>query len=159
MSALYVVTLLAFGLSLAADRKRTFKAVKLALKKLLKITPAFFTMLILVSLLLYFVPDQLIARYLGTQNAPLALFLAAFFGSITLFPGFIAYPLCGLLLSKGVPYVVIATFSTTLMMVGVVTFPLEKEFFGTKFALLRNLVSLAIALLVALFIGLCYGEL
>jgi len=58
--------------------------------------------------------------------------MASFFGSITLMPGFIAFPLCGILLKKGVTYMVLSAFSTTLMMVGFVTFPLEKNILGLK---------------------------
>jgi uncharacterized membrane protein YraQ (UPF0718 family) len=74
-------------------------------------------------------------------------------------PGFIAFPLSGLLLNKGVSYTIIAVFTTTLMMVGILTYPVEKEFFGVKVTIIRNFLSLLIALIVALFIGVFYGEL
>ena len=56
-------------------------------------------------------------------------------------------------------YMVLSAFSTTLMMVGIVTFPLEKAYLGTRLALSRNAVSLAIAVVVALATGLYFGEL
>jgi len=71
----------------------------------------------------------------------------------------VAFPLSGILLGKGVPYTVIAAFTTTLMMVGVVTFPLEKRFLGARVALVRNLAGLAVALVVSVAIGLFFGEL
>jgi hypothetical protein len=41
-------------------------------------------------------------------------------------PGFIAYPLAGVLVNKGVPYMVVASFETTLMMAGILTCPVKK---------------------------------
>ena len=84
--------------------------------------------------------------------------IGAILGSITLMPGFIAYPLCGILLKKGVAYMVLSAFSTTLMMVGVLTYPVEKAYLGKNVTLIRNLISFAIALVVALATGLFFGE-
>jgi uncharacterized membrane protein YraQ (UPF0718 family) len=44
-------------------------------------------------------------------------------------------------------------FLTTLTMVGVVTFPLEKQEFGLKFTATRNLVSFVFAIIIAIFMG------
>ena len=53
---------------------------------------------------------------------------------------------------------VLSAFTTTVMMVGIVTIPLERAYFGLKVTLARNLLSLAIALAVALVTGLVFGE-
>ncbi len=42
----------------------------------------------------------------------------------------------------------ISGFTTTLMMVGILSFPIEKTYFGFRVALVRNIVSLLIALTV-----------
>jgi len=115
-------------------------------------------MLILVSIVLFLIPDKVITDYLGSNNKFIGVLLASFFGSITLMPGFIAFPLCGILLKKGVPYIVLAAFTTTLMMVGVLTYPIEKEYFGIKVTIIRNAISLLIALIVAVLIGISFGE-
>ena len=86
------------------------------------------------------------------------VFIATILGSITLMPGFIAYPMCGILLQKGVSYLVISAFTTTLMMVGILTFPVEKEYFGIRVALIRNVIGLIIAIVIAIAIGFIYGE-
>jgi len=44
--------------------------------------------------------------------------VAAVVGSITLIPGFISYPIASVLIREGASYAVVATFMTTLMMVG-----------------------------------------
>lgn len=47
----------------------------------------------------------------------------------------------------------IAAFVTTLVMVGVITAPLEMKFFGKKFTFWRNLLSFIFALIIALIMG------
>jgi len=158
MIILYLLTALLFLLSLIKDRQKTRQALQIAWKKFIKIIPAFMTMLILVSIVLFLIPEAMILKYLGTENIYSGLSLAALLGSITMMPGFIAYPLSGILLQQGVPYAVLGAFSTTLMMVGVATFPLEKKFLGSKVTIIRNLLGLVIALMIALVIGLAYGE-
>ena len=51
--------------------------------------------------------------------------IAAVVGCITLIPGFVAFPLAASLVKAGAGYGQIAMFVSTLMMVGVATFPLE----------------------------------
>lgn len=159
MYILFSITTIALLISLIANRAKTWQALKIALKKFIDVAPDLFVMIALVSVSLYFLPEQSVASYLGAHNIGLSVIIAMFVGSITMMPGFIAFPLCGLLLRQGVPYTVLGVFTTTLMMVGVVTFPLERTYFGAKVTLLRNCVSLLIALIVALMIGFIYGEL
>ncbi len=118
MFLIYVITIFAVVVSLAADRGKTVKAFHVAGRKMLKIAPAFITMTIAVSIALYLVPDETISRYLGHENKTIGLCIAYAVGSISLMPGFIAFPLCGMLLEKGVLYMILSGFSTTLMMVG-----------------------------------------
>ncbi len=159
MTGLWVFTAVALLISFAADRLRTVQAAQMALRKMRRIIPAILTMLILVSMTLYFIPEELISRYLVGRNLLAGTAIASVFGSITLMPGFIAYPLSGLLLGRGVPYMVLSALTTTMMMVGVITFPLEREYFGTGVALVRNILGLLTALAVAAAIGVVYGEL
>ncbi len=53
---------------------------------------------------------------------------------------------------------VVSAFSATLMIVGVLTYPVEKACLGAKVALIRNLISFIIALAVALATGLFFGR-
>jgi uncharacterized membrane protein YraQ (UPF0718 family) len=144
-----------------ARKKFTFcrRLIKISYKKFINIIPAFLTMLILVSIVLFFIPDKMISDYLGNNDKFIGVILASFFGSITLMPGFIAFPLCGILLKKGVSYMVLSAFTTTLMMVGILTYPVEKEYFGVKVTIIRNAISFFIAIIVALSIGFFFGEL
>ena len=158
MYYMYSVTGLVLLISIIIDRKKTLTAIKIAYKKFINIIPAFLTMLILVSIVLFFVPDKMISNYIGNNDKFMGVILASLLGSITLMPGFIAFPLCGILLKKGVGYMVLSAFTTTLMMVGILTYPVEIEYFGVKVTIIRNVISFFIALIVALSIGLFFGE-
>lgn len=150
---------LALCVSLAVSRKKTLSALKTAWKRFYSLLPAFLLMLSLVALVLAIVSDELIIRLLGRENLAVSAALAALIGSAVFMPGFVAFPLAGILLGKGVPYTVLSAFTTTLMMVGVLTFPLERSVMGTRAAVLRNGISFFIALAVALATGLVFGEL
>ena len=80
------------------------------------------------------------------------------FGSITMMPGFIAFPLGGILVQNGVLYMIISAFTTTLMMVGIITLPVEKKYFGTKVAVIRNIISFFIAVIISIITGMLFGE-
>ena len=83
----------------------------------------------------------------------LGVVLASIVGSITLIPGFIAFPTAAILLDGGAGYMQIGAFISTLMMVGVVTLPVEIRYFGKKLALYRNIFAFMFSFLVAYVIG------
>jgi len=155
---LYAITGLALIASFIANREKTFKALRISGKRLLRILPAFLIMLILVSIVLFLFPDEIISDYLSGHNKFIGVIIASFLGSITLMPGFITFPLAGILLKEGVAYMVLSAFTTTLMMVGVLTYPIEKQYFGIKVTIIRNAISLLIALIIALVTGIFFGE-
>jgi len=144
--------------SLITSREKTLKALKISYRRFINILPAFLIMLILVSVVLFLLPDYVISNYLGVENKFTGVLLASLLGSITLMPGFIAFPLAGILLKKGVVYMVLSAFTTTLMMVGVLTYPIEKQYFGVKVTIMRNAISLLIALIIAVVTGIFFGE-
>jgi len=158
MYYLYIITGLAILISLIVNREKTLMAVKIAARRFVNILPAFLTMIILVSIVLFLIPDKVIANYLGSENKFTGVLLGSFIGSITLMPGFIAFPLADILLTKGVLYMVLSAFTTTLMMVGVLTYPVEKAYFGTKVTIIRNIMSFFVALIVAVMTGIFFGE-
>ena len=158
MLYLYILTGLALAISLTASRGKTLTALKVALKRFLTIMPAFLAMLILVSIVLFLVPDKVIADYLGSNSGFVGVLSASLLGSIILMPGFIAFPLCGILLGKGMAYMVLSAFTTTLMMVGVLTYPIESRYFGARVTIMRNAISFCTALVVATMTGIFFGE-
>jgi len=154
----YAITGLILLISFIINKQKTIKAIKISFIKFKKIFPVFITMLTLVSVILFLFPDKVISNYLNNYSKFISVLLASFIGSITLMPGFVAFPLSGILLTKGVPYMVLSAFTTTLMMVGIITYPIEKEYFGTKVTIIRNIISFLIALTVAIMTGIFFGE-
>lgn len=157
MIALYIVTAVLVAVSFLADRHKTLEGIKIGIKKFRKILPNYLKLLILIAVMLFFT-EGLIVRYLGQENGLIGMMVGMLLGSATMMPGFIAYPLAGVLVERGVLYMVVAGFVTTLMMVGVLTFPVEKEYLGVKGTIIRNSVSFVIAAVIALSMGLVYGE-
>lgn len=158
MTYLYPLAGVALLVSFIKDNNKSKKALKVALKIFIKMLPMLLGIVATVSLLLFILPDYVIADYLGAEDSVTGIVLALIMGSISLLPGFITFPLSGLLLRQGVSYTVLAAFTTTLMMVGMITFPMERKYFGTQLTILRNIAGFVIALIVSLCIGLVYGE-
>lgn len=139
--------------SLAVDQQRTFEGFRRGLNMFLNVLPALLLILILVSVMLYLIPEPLIIESLGKRSGVLGVLIAALVGAIALIPPFIAFPLAGILLGKGVSYTVVAVFVTSLIMVGFVTLPIEFRYFGKKAALWRNGLSLIAAIVIGVLIG------
>jgi len=148
-----LVVFISLVTSLILDKNKTFLGLKKGVKMFLNIVPPFLNILILVSILLFLVPQEIIIRYLGPSSGGIGFLLAAIIGSITLIPGFISYPISAALIGAGASYSVVAIFITTLMMVGVVTLPLEIKYFGKRAAIMRNILNF----IAAIIIGLCVG--
>lgn len=157
MGFIYILTISLVIISFIINPKKTKKAFRIGAKKLWKITPSFVSIIVVISIVLYLLPNNTIVKYLGDAKSYLAIFTALTIGSITIMPGPIVYPLCSILVDNGVSYSVIAAFSTSLMMVGIMTFPVESAYFGKKFAVLRNAISIIISFLVALVFSLVGG--
>jgi len=158
MIVLYVMAAVLLVISLLANREKTVKALRIALRRFTKIAPAFVVMLVLVAVALYLLPEQTVLHTLTPESRWMAVAAGLGVGSISVMPGFIAFPLCGTLLSRGAPYMALSAFSTALMMVGIVTFPLERTYLGWRLALARNVTSLLVALAVAVATGIFFGE-
>ena len=141
-------------LSFAFDRKKTITGFKRGLKMFKNVMLPFLGILILVSVALYLIPPPAVSSYLGAGSGILGFTIAAIVGSITLIPAFISYPIAAGLIDQGASYAVVATFMTTLMMVGVVTLPLEIRFLGRNVAIIRNMLNFLAAIIIGLLVGL-----
>lgn len=145
----FAITGLCILASIIADRQKTWKGLKKGLTMFLKLLPTLLLMLGFVSIFLFLIPNETLIRYMGKDAGIEGWIIAAFLGSIALIPGFIAFPLCGILIKSGVAYSTIAVFITTLMIVGIITLPVEAKYFGWKTSIVRN----ALSFVAALFIG------
>ncbi|NBF39445.1 MAG: hypothetical protein GVY14_03425 [Spirochaetes bacterium] len=154
-----LAAVVALAVSTLVDRGRTARALRIALRRFIAVLPPLLAMLCLASLALTAVSPALLTEAVSGENLAISTAIAAAIGSVALMPGFVAFPLAGILLDNGVPYTVLAAFTVSLMLVGVATFPLERAYFGARVSVVRNSLCLAIALCVALVIGLVFGEL
>ena len=147
--------LAAIGLvfSLLKSREKTKMALKKAWKAFENIMPEFLVVIILVGFLLAVLNPETISKIIGADSGWSGVLLAALIGSVTLIPGFVAFPTAALLLDNGAGYMQIAAFVSTLMMVGIVTLPVEVKYFGKKISIMRNILAFFFSFLVAIIIG------
>lgn len=151
--AIWVITAVLLVVSFVKDKSKTREALKKAFFMGRGMALSIFAVIFAIGLILAILPPEQIADIIGKQNVLVATIAAAAFGTITLIPAFIAFPLIGTLVAAGVGIMPSVAFLTTLTMVGVVTFPLEKKEFGSKFAVTRNGLSFAFAIIIALIMG------
>jgi len=156
MKAVIILTIILTIISFVFDKSKTLKGIKKGMMMFVKILPTLLSVIILVSVVLFFISDEMMINFLGKDAGLGAYGSAAIIGSVSIIPGFIAYPLAGILLKAGVSFSVLSVFITTLKMVGVLTIPIEAKFFGLKTAIIRNLLSFLGAILVGGSMALIY---
>lgn len=150
---LYVLATSALIASFMKSKEKTKSALKKAWKSFENIMPQLLTILILIGIMLSILTPEQISRLIGNESGWSGVFIASIIGAITLIPGFIAFPLASALLSSGAGYMQIAAFISTLMMVGVVTMPMEIKYFGKKTTIIRNVEAFIFSLIVAFVMG------
>lgn len=141
-------------LSLIYSRDKTKDGLVKAWRTFENIMPQLLVVLLIVGLLLAVLNAGVISKIIGPDSGIAGVLLAAVVGSITLMPPVVAFPAAAMLLKAGAGYMQIAVFVSTLMMVGIVTLPLEIKYFGVKVAVGRNLLAFIFSFIVAAFIGL-----
>lgn len=149
----YTLTIVLLIVSFLKDKKKTKQALMKAWKSFLNILPQMLGILTTVGIIIAFLNPEVISKIIGGSSGYLGVLLAAVVGSITLIPGFIAFPTAAILLQNGAGYMQIGAFISTLMMVGVMTIPVEIKFFGKKSTLLRNALAFVFSFIVAFVIG------
>ncbi|MGE4468215.1 permease [Sphaerochaeta sp.] len=146
---IYSLVAVSLIISLAKSKEKTKKAMKVAGKALVKTAPSLLAVLGIVGLTFGVLDEQTISSLVGEEAGFSATIIAAVLGAITLIPSLVAFPLAGSLLRSGATVVTISAFITTLVMVGMVTAPMEIKTLGKKFTILRNSLGFLAALLIA----------
>lgn len=139
--------------SFAKSREKTRAALTFARRSFLSLAPAIVAIIWAIGFILTFLPSSAVLGAVGREAGLAGVLAAAAFGSVVLIPAFIAFPLAASFLRQGADVRAIAAFVTTLVMVGVLTAPLEVKFFGRRFTLWRNSLSFVFALIIALVMG------
>ncbi|MGD9569159.1 MAG: permease [Sedimentibacter sp.] len=151
--ALYVIAILALIASFIKSKENTKLVLKKAWKSFENILPQFLTILVIIGIMLAILSPEQISHMIGNESGWVGVLMASIIGAITLIPGFVAFPLAAALLKGGAGYMQIAAFISTLMMVGIVTMPVEIKYFGKKATIIRNTEAFVFSLTVAYVIG------
>ena len=144
--------------SFIKNKEKTIAAFRVALKKFTSILSLFLLVMAGFALVVAFVPVELLQKYIGVESGMKGVALSLGLGSISVMPGFAAFPLCAALKAEGIPYYIIAAFSLALMNIGIVTFPIEKKFLGFSVALMRNLIAFVVCIIAVIVVKIVFGE-
>ncbi|MHB8131591.1 MAG: hypothetical protein ACYDEX_21630 [Mobilitalea sp.] len=150
----YGITLILLVISIYKDKKKTKMALKKAWKAFENILPQFLVVILFVGLMLAVLDADTISKIIGSESGLFGVAISSIIGAITLIPAFVAFPTAALLLEGGAGYMQIGAFVSSLMMVGVVTLPIEFKYFGKKISILRNVYAFIFSFIVAYLIGL-----
>lgn len=151
--SLYLVTGVLLLAAFIKDPEKTRMALKKAWRAFENILPQILVVFLLVGFMIALLNPQIISAIIGEQSGWLGVLAAGLVGAITLIPGFVAFPTAALLLENGAGYMQIGAFISALMMVGIVTMPVEIKYFGKKLTLYRNLMAFGFSFMVAYVIG------
>ena len=150
---LYIVCIVFLTISFFKSREKTKKSLIKAWKSFENILPLLLGVIFLVGILIAVLNTQVISKIIGSSSGFLGVAISSVIGAITLIPGFIAFPTAALLLDSGAGYMQIAAFISSLMMVGIVTLPMEFKYFGKKISIVRNILAFLFSFLVAFVIS------
>jgi len=151
--SLNITALLLILISALKDRAKTQKAFRIALQSGKNMLPILLLVIVFIGILLGWVPNAWIQKYLGQSSGVWGVLGAGLIGSVVMMQSFIAYPLASSLLNSGASLSVIATFLTTLTMIGTASLPLQVQQLGKPITIYRNLFSFIFAIIIGLLIG------
>lgn len=150
---MYLVAITLLIISYYKDKKKTKKALKKAWKSFNNILPQFLGVILFVGILLSIFDAEFISKIIGARSGWIGVIASAVVGAVTLIPGFVAFPTAAMLLESGAGYMQIGAFISALMMVGVITAPVEIKYFGKKLTIIRNILAFVFCFIVAYIIG------
>ncbi len=153
----YAITAIFLAFSAVKSREKTLAAFRKGLMSLMGILPQMLTVVIIISMGLSILDTGTVSRLIGSDSGLWGMFVAAIVGSVTLIPGFVAFPAAGELMRNGAGTLQIAAFVSTLMMVGVITLPMEISYFGKRAAFARNGLAFVMSIGAAFFVAWVVG--
>ena len=121
-------------ISFIKDKKKTKMALKKAWKSFENILPQLLTVMIIIGFALAVLSPETISKLIGSESGVFGIIAAA-------------------LLENGAGYMQITAFVSTLMMVGVITIPMETKVLGKKLTLVRNCAAFGFSILAAFVMG------
>lgn len=150
---LYSIAIILLIISFIKDKKKTKEAVIIGLKSFENILPQFLCIIISVGILLSFFTPDTISKILGNSSGFFGVILADIIGAIAMMPTFVAFSLGNTLLSNGAGYAQVGALISSLVLIGVMTIPLEAKYIGKRAAFLRNLIAFLFSIIVGIILG------
>lgn len=147
-SSVMVILALCYG----KNPNRTISSLKKSLISAKALLPGLLAMIAFVGLLLAAFPEEQLIRLFALRSL-WGFILVSLVGALVTIPGPIAFPLAGALLERGASPAILASFITTLTMVGLATAGIEISYFGARFTLLRQGLSFFAAIAIGLIMG------
>lgn len=150
---LYGTVVLLYVLSFIKDKNKTKHALIKSLKSFESIMPQFLGIIFIVGILLTILSPNTISNIIGEKSGVFGVIIAACIGSITIMPTFVAFPTASLLLDSGAGYAQVTALISTLMFVGIVTYPMEAKFLGRRATIIRNGVYFIYSIFIAFIVS------
>ena len=129
-------------------RERLLDALKHTAKSLWMIMPMLVAVIGLIGLFETLITPEML-RSLFNGSTLYEIFVGILSGGISVGQPFLSYAIGGELLHDGVSLYAVTAFILSFVTLGVVQLPLEWALFGTRFTVVRNLLSLVFAFLIS----------
>jgi uncharacterized membrane protein YraQ (UPF0718 family) len=152
LTFIWIIAFSVLAISYRKDRARTLAGVEKTFRSLGKLSPTLLAMVVFVGLALAAVPAERLAALFAIKGV-WGFVVVSLVGAVVTIPGPIAFPLAGALLHMGAAPAILASFITTLTMVGLTTAPMEISYFGARFTALRQFFSLLAAIAIGQVMG------
>jgi uncharacterized membrane protein YraQ (UPF0718 family) len=139
-------------------KSRIIQALKHTLFTVKIILPMLFAVIGLVGLFKVYVTPQMMHRFFN--GTPLHDMLSGVaFGAISVGQPFVSYIIGGELLKTGASFYGVSAFILSFVTLGIVQLPIEFGIFGWRFTVMRNLLSLLFAFIIAFCVTVIVGVL
>ncbi len=148
-----IFVLISLIVSFFKSKEKSLQGLRIAVKSFIGMMPYILIIVLFIGLMQGFLSKEIITQYLGKSSGFGGVIFAGLVGAILHIPSLVSFPLVASLLESGASVMIAAAFITTLTMVSFVTLPLEIKILGKKIAILRNLFSFIIALIIAVIMG------
>lgn len=136
---LYVIVFILLLISFSKSREKTILSLKKSFDLFKNLLPDLLAIMLFVSLSLSILSPDKISIIIGEQSGVIGIIVSIIIGSLALIPSFIVFPLGATLLENNAGLPQVAALVSSLMAIGIVSFPVESKIFGMRFAILRNL--------------------
>lgn len=138
------------------NKKNIKEAIAKAGKGLLRALPMILGTILLISLISVLISKSFYTT-IFSKNMFLNSFIGSLIGSISAGNPITSYIFGGELLKQGISLLAVTAFLVAWVTVGIIQLPAESAILGKKFALLRNITAIFLAIIVAILTVLLLG--